>query len=240
MHAPVLALMSLLAAAPQDAAQTRVDDPQSKALLLGEHPFTLQWIEGAPGKATVTEKDGLLTIEGEQRKGANWVTIKGAILEVKSKQFVLQGKVESQVSYIAAGKPCAHDGRLTFLIAGGRKYWRLVEMNNRCEEVVDYVDVHFAAAKKAPRVQLLSDPQVDAAVRTRVGEALAKAGFAASSTDTAKKAHQVTTVYFGKGFQDQAQAIAKLTPREAKVQALTWQAEADIVVVVGIDSGGGP
>jgi hypothetical protein len=145
MHLLCLAL--LLLAAPPDPARTRVDDPQAKALLLGEHPFTLQWIDGKPGKATVVEKDGLLTVEGEQRRGGDWVTIKGAILEVKSKQFVFQGRVESRVSHLAAGKPCAHEGRLTFLVAGARKYWRLVEMNNRCDEVVDYVDLHFAAAQ---------------------------------------------------------------------------------------------
>jgi hypothetical protein len=142
-----LASVLVAAAAPPAPAQTRVDDAQAKALLLGEHPFTLQWIDGKPGKATVVEKDGLLTVEGEQRKGGDWVTIKGTILEIQSKQFVFQGRIESRVSYLAAGKPCAHEGRLTFLIAGARRYWRLVEMDNRCDGVVDYVDLHFAAAK---------------------------------------------------------------------------------------------
>jgi hypothetical protein len=35
------------------------------------------------------------------------------------------------------------EGRFTFRITGTRRYWRMKEMNNPCEDVADYVDVYL-------------------------------------------------------------------------------------------------
>ncbi|QSQ23251.1 hypothetical protein JY651_50660 [Pyxidicoccus parkwayensis] len=126
--------------------KTQVNDAKAKEQLLGEHGVTLQWIEegGKRGKAQVTEENGLMKLQAEQKDAkGNYVTVEGVIERVDAKSFVLVGKVETQVDYIAGGKACPREGRFTFRITGKRKYWRMKEMDNPCEDVVDYVDVYL-------------------------------------------------------------------------------------------------
>jgi hypothetical protein len=134
--------------ASQQAAptKTQVNDAKARGQLLGEHSLTLQWISDSakPGKAQVTEEDGLLRLQGRQQDAkGNYVTVEGVIERVDAKSFVLVGKVETRVDYIAGGKVCPREGRFTFRITGKRRYWRMKEMDNPCEGVVDYVDVYL-------------------------------------------------------------------------------------------------
>jgi hypothetical protein len=133
-------------AAPAAPTKTQVSDDKAREKLLGDHDLTLQWISDKKkvGKAQVTEENGLLKLKGEQRgpKG-NYVTVEGVIERVDAASFVLVGKVETRVDYIAGGKVCPREGRFTFRITGKRRYWRMKEMNNPCEDVVDYVDVYL-------------------------------------------------------------------------------------------------
>jgi hypothetical protein len=133
-------------AAPAAPTKTQVNDDQAREQLLGEHVLTLQWISDNKkvGKAQVTEENGLLKLKGEQRAAkGNYVTVEGLIERVDAKSFVLVGKVETRVDYIAGGKVCPREGRFTFRITGKRRYWRMKEMDNPCEGVVDYVDVYL-------------------------------------------------------------------------------------------------
>jgi hypothetical protein len=133
-------------AAPAAPTKTQVSDDKAREQLLGEHVLTLQWISDNKkvGKAQVTEENGLLKLKGEQRAAkGNYVTVEGVIEQVDAKTFVLVGKVETRVDYIAGGKVCPREGRFTFRITGKRRYWRMKEMNNPCEDVVDYVDVYL-------------------------------------------------------------------------------------------------
>jgi hypothetical protein len=43
----------------------------------------------------------------------------------------------------AAGPAFERTGEMTFRVTGKRKYWRLMEMDNPCEGVTDYVDIYF-------------------------------------------------------------------------------------------------
>lgn len=128
---------------------TVVKDPAAKAKLLGEHGFTVQWVQWGreKGKATVTEQDGQLRLKGEQRHGqsGNWATLDGIITEVDGRSFRFQGRIEIRVDFLAGGKPCLREGEFTFRISGARRFWRLKEMANPCEggNTVDYVDLHF-------------------------------------------------------------------------------------------------
>ena len=36
------------------------------------------------------------------------------------------------------GEPCERDGEFTFRITGTRKYWRMQQIDNPCDEVADY------------------------------------------------------------------------------------------------------
>src|ERR1044071_1647152 len=121
-----------------------VNDMAAKQMLLGAHRFSLQWISWDYfGKATVTEKNGSLFIKGEQRgrgkSDGDYVTIDGVITGVDAREFTFDGEIEVRVSYNNSGQPCKRTGEMTFRITGNRRYWRLQQMNNPCEEIVDYV-----------------------------------------------------------------------------------------------------
>lgn len=127
------------------AGPTFIEDPAAADLLMGDHLFNLQWIDKPAGTAHVTEKDGQLFLDAEQRnKKGDFATVKGKIVRVTAKTFELDGTVVTRVSYNFSGKACEKSGRFTFRITGKRKYWRLKEMDN-CEGdmLVDYVDVFF-------------------------------------------------------------------------------------------------
>jgi hypothetical protein len=126
--------------------RTVVNDAKAKTMLLGRHKFSLQWISWDYfGTATVTQRGGVFYLKGEQksRKDSDFVRINGRITEINAKNFKFEGTIITQVSHIAGGEPCTREGEMTFKITGTRKYWRLMEMDNPCDGVTDYVDIFF-------------------------------------------------------------------------------------------------
>lgn len=126
--------------------KTVVNDAKAKAMLLGRHKLSLQWISWDYfGQANVTNKRGVLYLKGEQkqRRGSDFLKIDGVITSIDAKEFVFDGTITMQISHIADGKPCERTGEMTFRITGKRKYWRLQEMDNPCDEATDYVDIYF-------------------------------------------------------------------------------------------------
>jgi hypothetical protein len=126
--------------------RTVIKDNAAKTMLMGEHRLSLQWISWDYfGKAKVTDINGTLFLTGEQkaRKGADHLKIDGIITEVAAKEFKFKGTIITSVEINNGGKPCERKGEMTFIIKGNRKYWRLKEMENPCEEIVDYVDIFF-------------------------------------------------------------------------------------------------
>lgn len=123
-----------------------IKDEQAKSKLLGAHRLSLQWISWDYfGKAVVTEKNGTLSISGEQKGRGNgdYLKIKGVITEVDTKEIRFKGTIETKVSHINQGTPCKREGEMTFRITQNRKYWRLQEMDNPCDSATDYVDIFF-------------------------------------------------------------------------------------------------
>ncbi len=115
-------------------------------MLLGKHKLSLQWISWDYfGSATVTNKAGVYSIKGTQkgRATSDVLTIDGMIVSIDAKEFVFEGSIVTQVSNINGGQPCTRQGDFTFRITGKRKYWRLMEMDNPCDGVTDYVDIFF-------------------------------------------------------------------------------------------------
>jgi hypothetical protein len=150
------AIVAILAAASLSAARLEqnspsqkealVQDESAKKKLLGLHDLTLQWIGwDRPGKVIISEKDGILSIRGEQRnvKEGDYLTIEGVITSVSEREFTFKGIITTRVSYINMGKPCTREGTKTFVISGSRKYWRLKEYDNLCDDVADYIDIYF-------------------------------------------------------------------------------------------------
>jgi hypothetical protein len=126
--------------------KTVVNDARAKAMLLGRHKLSLQWISWDYfGAATVTERKGVLSLKGNQRQrgGTDYLTVDGVITSINAKEFSFSGKIIMQISHINGGKPCVRDGDFTFKTTGKRKYWRLQEMDNPCDAVADYVDIYF-------------------------------------------------------------------------------------------------
>lgn len=126
--------------------RTIINDAAAAKMLLGNHKLSLQWISWDYfGTATVTNKAAVYSIKGSQkgRGNSDFVTIEGMIISIDAKQFVFQGKIVMQISHINGGKPCERQGDFTFKITGKRKYWRMMEMDNPCDEATDYVDIYF-------------------------------------------------------------------------------------------------
>ncbi len=139
-----LSILLIVAFAFPLEAQTK--DKTAKAKLLGKHKLSLQWISWDYfGTATVTEKNGTLSLKGEQksRKDTDFVKVDGTITAIEAKSFTFTGTIITQVSYINGGKPCLREGEMTFAITGKRKYWRLQQMQSPCGTETDYVDIYF-------------------------------------------------------------------------------------------------
>lgn len=125
---------------------TIINNAAAAKMLSGKHKFSLQWISWDYfGVATVTNKRGVYKIGGEQkgRGNSDFVRIDGTIKSIDSKEFIFEGSIITQVSHINGGAPCTRDGEYTFKITGKRKYWRLMQMDNPCDPVTDYVDIFF-------------------------------------------------------------------------------------------------
>jgi len=137
-------ILLALPALAQDV-KTVIKDEAAKKLLLGEHKLSLQWLDKAPGKAIVIEKNGTLSLNGEakEQKGPGLVRIDGVVTEVAAKTFKFRGTIVTQVSYLNGGKPCERKGDFDFLIKGPRAFWRMQQMDNPCDQAADYVDIYW-------------------------------------------------------------------------------------------------
>jgi len=141
-------LITLLALPIVVSAQERTEirDTAAAKMILGRHKLSLQWISWDYfGIATVRNNAGVYSLRGEQKGRGNddVLTIKGSIVSIDSKEFRLNGTITSRISHINNGEPCVRQGEFTFRITGKRKYWRLQEMDNPCDEATDYVDIYF-------------------------------------------------------------------------------------------------
>lgn len=147
------------ASAAADATRTIVHDKAARQKLLGKHKLALQWISWDKfGTASVVDVDGQLRLKGEQLGSdktdagpstrpippgniGDYLKVDGIITEVGAKQFKFKGQILTRVSHINGGKVCKRDGTYTFALKSHPTYWRMQEMNNPCDGVVDYVDL---------------------------------------------------------------------------------------------------
>ena len=138
----ILSVFVISASAQQKAV---VKSAAAKKMLLGNHKLSLQWISWENfGKAWITEKDGVISLSGEQLGASgDYMNLDGVITRIDAKEFKFNGRISIQVSHNNNGHVCERNGDMTFRVTGTRKYWRLVEMNSPCEGIVDYVDVYF-------------------------------------------------------------------------------------------------
>lgn len=134
-NAPVMVQQAPLSAEKFTAAEKK---------LLGKHMFALQWISWEKfGTATVTRGAQGLEIEARQELDGDFVTLKGTIEPIDDKAFYFTGEVVTRVYHINKGDACKREGTFEFRATGTRKYWRMQQMENPCDAVVDYIDVFF-------------------------------------------------------------------------------------------------
>jgi hypothetical protein len=147
MKGLVILLILLISAVPALCQErTKVNDQTAARSLLGKHKLSLQWISWDYfGAVTVKQARGIYSLKGEQqgRRSKDYLTVEGMIVSIDKNQFVLEGDIITQVSHINGAKPCSRHGDFTFKITGKRKYWRMQEMDNPCDEATDYVDIYF-------------------------------------------------------------------------------------------------
>jgi hypothetical protein len=126
---------------------TIVNSRTGYAQLLGQHKLQLQWISWfepkKSGDLTVTDRQGLLVIQGAQRdpRTGDFVEVDGIVTRVEDRTFDFRGRIVTRVSHINGGEPCLREGDMTFAIKGKRRFWRLQQMDNPCDGVTDYVDI---------------------------------------------------------------------------------------------------
>jgi hypothetical protein len=126
--------------------KTLVNDNTARRMLQGRHKLSLQWISWHHfGSAMVTNRRGTYYLKGEQKGRGNtdFVKVDGVITRIDAKEFGFEGTITTQISHINDGKPCVRSGDFTFRITGKRKYWRMQQIDNPCDQVADYVDIYF-------------------------------------------------------------------------------------------------
>lgn len=141
-----LVALSFTFAVGQD--RTVVRDKKARQMLIGRHLLSLQWISWDHfGRATATERRGVIYLKGRQdgrgQSKGDFVTLDGVVTEIDAKQFTFDGTIVTKISHINGGEPCERKGILNFRITGTRKYWRLQQMDNPCDQATDYVDIYF-------------------------------------------------------------------------------------------------
>jgi len=142
----LLTILFVLGATGYAQQKTVVRSAKAKQMLLGRHKISLQWISWDYfGTVNITDRKGLLYVKGRQdgRKSTDFVSVDGVVTSIDDKEFAFKGKVVTQISHIFGGRPCTRDGESVFRITGKRKYWRMQEIDNPCDEAADYVDIYF-------------------------------------------------------------------------------------------------
>jgi lysozyme len=117
-------------------------------LLLGYHNFSLHWIswdyfgkvEFTKGK---TDKNYLIKGAQKSKENDDYIEIEGLITPKNEKHLIFNGVINYKVYHLNNGKPCKREGTFNFKVSGNRKYWRLQEMGNPCDNVADYIDIYL-------------------------------------------------------------------------------------------------
>ena len=117
--------------------------------LVGKHLLALQWISWdyfGDANITATDTKNTYKIEGLQKSKDNtdYLKIEGTLTALSEDHLVFNGLIETSVSHLNEGTPCPREGEYHFKARSGRKYWRLQELNNPCDNVADYVDIFFS------------------------------------------------------------------------------------------------
>ena len=102
--------------------------------LIGKHMFGVQFIYDGYGTAEITEEDGILRIKGKQYSTdqKEYVLLVGTITVIDERNFTVTGHLKLFT------KGCCglldRDINYTFRKTGNRKFYRLKERNDLCDQ----------------------------------------------------------------------------------------------------------
>lgn len=101
---------------------------------LGSHVFGVQFIWDGYGSSIISKKGGRFIINGEQYSNdqTEYTKINGEITILTPSKFILDGSIQ-----IFTNDCCGRidrTGTFTFIKTGNRKYWRLQERGELCDE----------------------------------------------------------------------------------------------------------
>lgn len=102
--------------------------------LIGKHKFGVQFIYDGYGTAEIAEKDGVLYMKGEQysEDEEEYLLMEGTLTIIDSRNFNFKGRLK-----LFTGGCCGlldREVSYTFRKTGNRKYWRLKERNDLCDQ----------------------------------------------------------------------------------------------------------
>ena len=102
--------------------------------LLGTHTFGVQFIYDGYGTAKITESEGVLQLKGEQysKDREEYLLMEGTITILDDRSFTFEGSLK-----LFTEGCCGLLDRTvfyTFRKTGNRKYWRLKERNDLCDQ----------------------------------------------------------------------------------------------------------
>ena len=134
--------------------------PNYDAMLLGRHLASLQWISWTKfGEVLITKNpDGTYNVKGgqdgakcsDEQQGVDngdYLSISGTLTVEDKDNLLFDGAIVTKVYHLAGGQPCRREGRFHFKSTKGRKYWRMQETLNPCDDVGDYVDIYMPVLK---------------------------------------------------------------------------------------------
>lgn len=110
-------------------------DSEFEASLIGEHKFGVQFIWDGYGTATISKNEqGELVIKGEQYSTTKeeYVLLEGVITVMDERNLKIKGRLK----LFTEGCCGLLDREIdyTFRKTGSRKYWRLKERNELCDQ----------------------------------------------------------------------------------------------------------
>lgn len=126
-----------------------MNSPEGKMKLkiLGKHTLALQWISWDYfGTIDIWEENGVIKAVGEQKSRehpGDYLKVNGTLNLISELEFRFTGEITTKVYHLYNGNPCVRRGTYTFKSYSGRQYWRMLEMDNPCDGVTDYVDIYF-------------------------------------------------------------------------------------------------
>lgn len=135
-------------AGPRETPVAVVEDPAEKALLVGAHGLTLQWIGlKEQGELIAFEDLGQIYVEGVQngsgKTAGDWMTVRGFVTSVGTNRFVLEGRIEYRVASLTGESSCRRDGTFVFQRGAKKKNWRLESTTTTCGNWDQYIDVYL-------------------------------------------------------------------------------------------------